>query len=234
MEDFEDYFSSLISTITDTLPDEDDSDPFSFDEAFARESVVAEYEPYFQEMRADFIEDQDTKEMRTKREKEARESVLGRETSRTQEEHTAGLGILKESDRIYREQEAMAYQEGVEQANEGFAGRGLYMSGIREKKLGRMEKKRDLGMQSYELGEGEKERRIETGFGDVMAGITEDKRRTDVGFQDFTKDQDLGRTRYDRDWERDKTEAIEQGVLGRRREALENYSIERQQTAPRF
>ena len=231
MEDYSSYFTDLIDSIIGTLPEvDDDSDPFSFDEKLAKESSTAEYEPYYSNLLKNFVEDQQTAESRGLREKEATENIIGTKKAEAQTEATKGMSYLKDINTITRQQSDLQYQQAIQAANQGYAGKGLYFSGMRQRDLGTMGQQQQLGLQQLGLTEAENTRKIQAGLQSTLGNLGEATRQNTTGYEDLLKDLGTAKTRYTKDIEDQKKAAIEQGVLQRRQEALQNYAIERGQT----
>jgi hypothetical protein len=105
-----------------------EDNPFVFDEYAARQAAEEEYAPEYNEMLNDYLENVGV----------TRESIEGDQkllrSLRTTPEGTAG-------------ETTRAYERAVEEANKGFAGRGMFFSGTRKRKLGQAEVEREKGLE---------------------------------------------------------------------------------------
>jgi hypothetical protein len=103
--------------------------PFVFDELLAKKSATAEYEPYYTELLQDYISDVETKRQTVQDDQALSKTLAQYNTERSSRE----------------------YARAEEQAMEGFAGSGMFFSGIKERTLGELgiEKESTLG----EIGE---------------------------------------------------------------------------------
>lgn len=83
--------------------------PFVFDEALARQSATAEYEPYYTELLDDYLKGVDLK----------RQSITDEQK------------LLTDLYRLDTTDRSRQYGQAVAQAEEGFSGKGLFFSGFR-------------------------------------------------------------------------------------------------------
>lgn len=153
--------------------------PFVFDEELARLSATAEYEPYYSELLDDYIKNLD----------------MNRATVQDEQKLLATMNKLDTA------QASREYTRAVTQAGEGFAGQGMFFSGI---------KKRAEGETAVEYKAGEEGRSAqyqtkEAGLGRQLEGynLSEEQKRRDVG--------------------REQQAAIESGILQRKSEATTQY-----------
>ncbi len=107
--------------------------PFVFDEELAKQSAKAQYEPYYAELLEDYLQD-----VGVKRETIQDEGKLLKALRTTPE------GMAGEATR--------AYERAVSQAEEGFAGQGMFFSGIKKRVLGQAEVERGYGVQERARG----------------------------------------------------------------------------------
>jgi hypothetical protein len=115
--------------------------PFAFDEALAKQSATAEYEPYYSELLNDYLGNIGIK----------RES-LGGEKQIMQALTTSGTGTAGKTTR--------EYERAVSQAEQGFAGSGMFFSGIKQRALGQADVERQYGLQSQAQEIGQKQRDV--------------------------------------------------------------------------
>ena len=115
--------------------------PFSFDEELAKQSSTAEYEPYYSELLEDYLTDVGVKKDTIQDEQKLLSAL------RTTPEGTAG-----EYNR--------AYSRAVAQAEEGFAGSGMFFSGIKKRKLGEAEVEKEYDVRGMATGVQRKERDV--------------------------------------------------------------------------
>lgn len=153
--------------------------PFIFDETLARESATAEYEPYYTELLDDYLNKMDIR----------RESLQ------------ADVDLLKELKQYDTASRTRAYQMAVSGAEEGYAGSGMFFSGIRRRGVGQR-------TVEYKAGQAEQEAR----YGGQFEGYERQKQL-----------YDLEQKEKERDIEREQKAAIESGVLTRKKESLAQY-----------
>lgn len=153
--------------------------PFIFDEELAKKSATQEYAPYYSELLSDYISDLDLK----------------RETTRGEADLLTTLQKLDKSGRT------RAYEQAVSKAQEGFAGQGMFFSGIRQRAEG-----------LEEVGYKEGLKGSEARYGEAQAGLG----RTLEGY-------DISQQRQERDIGREQKYAIEGGILQRKKEATAQY-----------
>lgn len=153
--------------------------PFVFDEELARKSATAEYQPYYSELLQDYMEDVKVKRQNVQDEQK----------------------LLRELRQLDVSQKSRSYQYAVENAQEGYAGKGLFGSGMRI---------RDIGKQAieYKAGSEASQSRYETaekGIESTLGQYATDEQR---------QQRDIGRAQ---------DVAVEGGILQRREEALKPY-----------
>ena len=115
--------------------------PFAFDEALAKQSSTAEYSPYYTEMLDDYLSGIGIK----------RES-LGGEKQSMQALTTSGTGTAGKATR--------EYERAVSQAEQGFAGSGMFFSGVKQRTLGQAGVERNYDLQGQAQTIGQKERDV--------------------------------------------------------------------------
>ena len=102
--------------------------PFVFDEAFARESATAEYEPYYQRLLEDYLSTVEPKKA-------------------SLQDQTKLLQDLYKLDTTGR---TNLYDRAIQGAEEGAAGRGMFFSGVNKRSVG--EKTVDYGLAEEQAG----------------------------------------------------------------------------------
>jgi hypothetical protein len=120
--------------------------PFAFDEALAKESASAEYTPYYSELMEDYLK--------------------GVDLQKTTIQDTRKL--QGELNRLDVGEKTRSYQRAVGQAEEGFAGQGMFFSGIKKRALGQGEVEQKMGMERQATSYGAQEtglQRRETALG---------------------------------------------------------------------
>lgn len=183
--------NSILQLIPGDLKDYEKENPFFFDEALAKEAATAQYSPYYAELLSDYVAD------------------VEKTKSRSAEDLKITLEQLSGGREYYLGKERRLLDRALESTDKGYAGRGLFFSGAREKD-------RREYTEEYEEGIGEYERRYEAGVSGAKLG----KARTledVIGLQ----------KRYTRDVGREEETAIAGGVLQRKREVREEYEVSR-------
>lgn len=170
-----------IKDQTKFLKDYEKNNPFAFDEELARQSSTAEYDPYYSELLTDYLADIDVQ----------RETV--------QDDQALAETLKKYDDASANRQ----FTTAVQKTRQGFAGRGLYFSGLQERGVGEQEV--DFMDQTG---------RRDSIFQNQMGGYQSQLGMLDTAGQ-----------RKERDIERQKKEAIEGGVLQRESEAIKQYNV---------
>ena len=177
--DIMDAQQETIDRETKWLEQYQTENPFAFDEQLAKQSATAEYEPYYAELLEDYLSGMELKKETVQDEKK----------------------LLGELNRIQTGEATRAYERAVSQAEEGFAGQGMFYSGIKKKAMGERE---------VEYGAQEKERTER--YGVEERGL--ERQTTALGLEEEVKRKEL---------ERGQQEAVETGVLQRRGEAMTQY-----------
>jgi hypothetical protein len=169
----------------------EERNPFFFDEKLARTASEAEYSPYYKELLSDYT------------------STVERKKSRSREDLLTTLEQLNAGKEYYMGAERRALDKAERQTNEGYAGRGLFLSGVRKRDIAdiREESANRTGnyLRNYDYNVGQ--------------ARTSEKRSG----EDLT----TMLSQYTRDTERDKKYAIESSVLTKRGEALDEYNIKK-------
>lgn len=163
--------------------------PFIFDEELARRSAEAQYEPYYSELLEDYLQDIEMKR------------------STVQDE----AKVLKELHQLDVGSTTRAYERAVARAEEGFAGKGMFYSGIKKRALGEQEVEYGMDRKKMEEQYGLQERGYQR-QGEQL-NIQEERQRRDIFGE--------GRA-YET--------AVEGGILQRRGEAIKGYNIPLQQS----
>jgi hypothetical protein len=183
----DDYISAITETLPKPPPKYSEANPFYFDEQSARELATAEFSPCYDEMLKDYLTDVDTTRER-----------LGQDTPKM-------LSELERQKTNYMAQNEVNLNRTLEGIQEGYANKGLYFSGFKNKSLTQEKEDNQRTIGDY-LGS----------YGYKVGGVQTDSQRR---LQDLA----LGSERQDRDINRQKTTAIEGGVQTQKREALDEY-----------
>lgn len=131
--------------------------PFVFDEQLAKESATAEYEPYYQELLKDYLQDVSFR----------KESV--------QDEQK----LLRQLRTLDVQSRSRSRDYAVEQAEKGYEGRGLFSSGMRARSVGRTDIDYKTGMEEAGARYGSQE----TGLNRQLEeyGVGEERKSRDIG-----------------------------------------------------
>jgi hypothetical protein len=181
-----DYAQSIIDTQQQQIDKEkayiEDylaENPFAFDELLAKQSATAEYEPYYTELLNDYIEDIDLKRATVEDDARLSEYLSERSAEKTSRE----------------------YEQAIASAEEGFAGSGMFFSGIKDRTGGL------LGIEK--TGE--------------LADISTKQDYTQRGYNRQLGSLQTQEERQRRDIGREQQTAIAGGIEQRRGEALKGY-----------
>jgi hypothetical protein len=173
------------------------TNPFVFDEELARKSAQTEYEPYYSELLKDYVGNLETQ----------------RQTTRGEASLLTTLNKLDTGTRT------LAYQNAVRNAEEGYAGRGMFFSGARNRAVGQEEIGYKTGMEEaqarYETGKAGYERQL--GVYDTL----EEQKRRDI----FGGDVALGGVGKYGGRQGEYQAALESGILQRGKEAVTAYNV---------
>lgn len=182
----EDYANKLLEAQKKQIEEETKfleqytkDNPFIFDEELAKKSALAEYQPYYTELLQDYTKDVDLR----------RQSI---------QDEAKLLTTLHKMDTSSRTRE---YQQAVGRAEEGWAGSGMFFSGI---------SKRDVGERTAEYTTGQK--RSEEVYGEQQRAGGRQLTALDTALSQKTRD--IGR---------EQQEQVESGVLTRKGEAQKGY-----------
>lgn len=182
------FVDNLMDSITSDVEDQisyleqyTEDNPFIFDEELAKISATEEYEPYYSELLEDYLGSVE----------------LRRETIEDDKKLQAELQQYSEG------KASRDFTKAVTQAEEGFAGQGMFFSGNKARDIG--EKK----VESVAAGEGRQAQ-----FTHEKAGL--ERRGTALAEEERIKTRNLGR---------EQEEAIEGGISQRRGEAISQYNV---------
>jgi len=153
--------------------------PFAFDELLAKQSASAEYEPYYTELLNDYIQDIDVKRATVEDDKRLSEYLSERSAEKTSRE----------------------YEQAIASAEEGFAGSGMFFSGIKDRTGGL------LGIEK--TGE--------------LADIATKQDYAQRGYDRQLGSLQTSEERQRRDIAREQDTAIAGGIETRRGEAMKQY-----------
>ncbi len=156
------------------------SNPFVFDEALAKQSATAEYQPYYTELLNDYVKSVD----------------LNKETTRGA---SSLLTTLQKMDSGAR---TNAYDRAVRQAQEGFAGQGMFFSGIKDRAIG----EKTVDYQGDQNRSNVVAAEQQAGYGRTLQGY------------------DVAQANKTRDVGREQQYAIEGGILQRQKEQTGAYN----------
>lgn len=184
-------YADVIASMVKKVKPYEEANPFAFDEALAKEAATAEYAPYYKELVTDYT------------------SNVERTKSRSAEDLKTTLEQLNSGKEYYTGVQRRALDTAIRNTNEGYAGNGLFFSGVRGRDVKELEEASaaDTGnyMNTYKYNVGQ----AETG-----------NKRT-------IENQDTALSQYVRDTGREEKYAIAGGVLQRKSEALNEYDIKK-------
>jgi len=156
------------------------SNPFAFDEELAKESATAEYAPYYTELLDDYMKGIELKRDSLESDKNLLTTLKGYEDAKSSRD----------------------FARAESQVSEGFAGSGMFFSGIKDRAVGNLE-----------------------------VDKTVNNELSNIGYQDslgkyYRQGQalDIDASNRERDLERDKKASIEGGILQRKGEAITQYN----------
>lgn len=191
-------YADVVASMVKNVKPYEQVNPFSFDEALARESVTAEYAPYYAELLTDYTQD------------------VERTKSRSAEDLQTTLEQLNSGKEYYTGVQRRALDTATRNTNEGYAGNGLFFSGVRERDVKQLQTESGATMENY----------MNTYKYNVGQATTGNKRTTE--------NLDTALSQYQRENTRESKYAIEGGVLQRKNEALNEYSIKSRNYANEF
>lgn len=120
----DDILNSAINSLSSLFPKPvkpyDQTNPFSFDEALAKQASTAEYSPYYDEMLTDYT------------------SSVERTKSRSQEDLQNTLTQLAAGKEYYMGTERRLLDRTIDNTNKGYAGQGLFFSGAKQKDINQL------------------------------------------------------------------------------------------------
>lgn len=158
------FANSFVDTIKKQVEDETKflasytkDNPFVFDEALAKESSRAQYEPYYSELLNDYLADVDTKRATIQDERKLAQDLYKLDTA----------------------QRTRDYDRAIGQAEEGFVGQGMFFSGIKERTLGQAEVDKGAQDEGRELTRSARETGYDRELGVLDTGAF--RRTRDVG-----------------------------------------------------
>lgn len=183
--------NSITSMIKKVTPYEQNN-PFFFDEQLARKASEAEYSPYYKELLQDYT------------------SNVERKKSRSIEDLKTTIDQLNAGKEYYTGVQRRALDAAERSTNEGYAGRGLFMSGVRGRDIKELQTNNDAQVGNY--------------LNNYNYNVNQSKTADTRTKEDLTTQL----SQYTRDTEREKKFAIESGVLTRKGEALDEYNIKKQ------
>lgn len=179
--------------------------PFVFDEELARKSSTAEYEPYYSELLKDYVGNLE----------------LQRQTTR------GDAALLTTLNKLDMGTRTLNYQNAVKNAEEGYAGRGMFFSGAKNRAVGQEEISYKTGVEGaqarYETGQAGYQRQL------GAYDIAEEQKRRDI----FGGDVALGGLAKYAGREGEYHGALESGILQRQKEAQAQYYVPLEQTYQR-
>lgn len=188
--------NSAISSMSGLFPSPvtpfEQADPFSFDKALATQAATAEYDPYYQQLLSDYSKNVTTT------------------LSRSNEDLKTTLQQLQQGKDYYTGTEGRMLDQALKSTNEGYAGRGLFFSGARQKDVQQIQKE-------YEAQTGNFNQQY--AYNTSQANLAQQRTAQDVG---------TAQSQYSRDTGQAEKSAIAQGVLQRQTEAQTQYESARQ------
>jgi hypothetical protein len=194
--DINSILQTAIDSVTSMIPKPktpyDEVNPFFFDEALAKEAATAEFAPYYDEMLSDYI------------------SNVERTKSRSSDDLDRVLKQLEAGKEYYMGTERKALERAEKSTNEGFAGRGLFFSGMRPNEIKELQE--DSAMKT----------------GNYMQNYGYQTEGAQTSYKRGLEDIDTALSQYTRDTERQKETAIAGGVLTRKGEVRDEYEMGRQ------
>jgi len=193
--DVNSILQNAINSITGMLPSDikpyEEVNPFFFDEKLAKEAATAEYAPYYDELLSDYI------------------AIVERTKSRSKEDLQTVLSQLSAGREYYLGKERRLLDRALESTDKGYAGRGLFFSGAKEKDRQEYQTEYEKGIESYERQYQYKTSQAKLGKARTLEDIMMQERK------------------YKRDIGREKEAAIAGGVLQRKGETRDEYEISR-------
>jgi len=197
----QDIVNSAVSAFTSLVkkvPSYESVNPFAFDEELAKANATSEYSPYYSRLLSDYTQN------------------VERTKSRSAEDLKTTLDQLSAGKEYYTGVQRRALDTATRSTNEGYAGNGLFFSGVRE---------RDI-----------KELQTESGarVGDYMDTYKYNTGQAELGNTRTIENQDTALSQYSRDNTEAQKAAIAENVLQRKNEALTEYGIKSKNYANEF
>jgi len=195
--DVDSYINAAMAPILSLIQTKqkyDEANPFFFDEKLAEEAATAEYAPYYQELLTDYT------------------SNVEKQKSRSTADLKTTLEQLNAGKEYYTGVQRRALDKAVRSTNEGYAGKGLFFSGVRGRDVAELntEFQKGYGEQGYYTGQ--------YAYKANQAELTNQRTAEDLA---------TAQTQYQRDTEREQKYAIAGGVLQRKSEVRDEYEIGR-------
>ena len=163
--------------------------PFFFDEQLARDASTAQYAPYYDRLLSDYV------------------AEVERNKSRSQEDLQRTLDYLSASKEHFLGAERRALDKAERQANEGYAGAGMFFSGVRQRDIRELKEGSEARLGEYETG---------YQYGTSGAKLTAQRTEEDLATGQAYAERDIGE---------EKKYAIESGVMQRKGETKDEYEI---------
>jgi len=129
--------SNSISAITGGINKADvyeNKNPFSFDEALARQAATAEYSPYYTRTLQDYTQN------------------VQKKTTRSAEDLKSTLNFLAGSKEYFTGTNRKVLEQSLRNTAQGYEGKGLYMSGASKRDLQDIQEENKSKVSEYERG----------------------------------------------------------------------------------
>ncbi|MCK9370276.1 hypothetical protein M0R04_10250 [Candidatus Dojkabacteria bacterium] len=190
----DDYLQNSVNSIAgmvNSIPAYEKDNPFAFDAALARTATTAEYSPYYKETLSDYT------------------SSVERKLSRSTNDLETTLEQLLAGKEYYTGTQRRALEKAERSTNEGYAGKGLFFSGVRKRDIAELKEEEQAQTGNY-LKNYE--------YNVNQAKLTDTRGKEDIN---------TASSQYTRDLDREKKFAIESGVLTKRGEYMDEYNIKK-------
>jgi len=182
-------FADAIAANVKKVTPYGDVNPFSFDEALATESATKEYSPYYARLLTDYTQN------------------VERTKSRSAEDLKTTLDQLSAGKEYYTGVQRRALDTATRNTNEGYAGNGLFFSGVRERDI------KQLQTENTAL------------VGNYMNTYKYNTGQAETGNQRTIENQDVALSQYSRDTGEAQKAAIAGQVQTQKTEALNEYGL---------
>ena len=182
-------FATAIAANVKKVTPYGDVNPFSFDEALATESATKEYSPYYARLLTDYTQN------------------VERTKSRSAEDLKTTLDQLSAGKEYYTGVQRRALDTATRNTNEGYAGNGLFFSGVRERDIKQLQTENTAQVGNY------------------MNTYKYNTGQAETGNQRTIENQDVALSQYSRDTGEAQKAAIAGNVLQRKNEALNEYGL---------